>query len=211
MNIKDLIDTGLELQEKALRFGLDLLGNTFGDHGSCCDCCGSKCQCGRWDSNADIKLETRLGETRKVSFLVENNRSTSVNVEVTAGPLIDSDGKEFQANWVSFNPQKFTLKPCECQGVEATLLIKQPLQADKAYYTEFRLDGCPTKPITIGVLVQAADWYDYYTQCDDCKPRKGSFIEYCECDCCGCCINCTRFYRCEEVDQRQPQERITVA
>ena len=210
MKTNDLIDTGLELQEKALRLGLDFLGNTFSAKGNCCDFCDSHCQCGRWDSNAEIKVQTRLGETRKISFLVENNRSTPVNVQMTTGPLIDSDGQDLQLNWVSFNPQKFALQSCECQGVEATLVIKPPLQDDRAYYTEFGLEGCPTDPITVGVLVQAADLYDYYSLCDNCKPRKGRFIEYCEYECCGCCEKCSRYYMCEEVEDRKQQEPVTV-
>ena len=196
MKTNDLFNAGLDLQEKVLQYGMAVIKNTLGErsHRHCCGDCHDADQYGRWDASTDIKVQARFGEIRKVKFLVENNRSDDATIQVSAGPFIDSSGQEFDNNLVFFTPQSITLKAGESAGIEATIQVNKPHEDDKAYYTEFRVTGCPADPIKVGIFVLSNKFYDLYTLCDHCRPHQGTFIEFCDCCDCGCCEHCTRYY-----------------
>lgn len=158
-----------------------------------CNCgCHEPAPCrhaGRLQATTDIKLETQLGERRIISLLVENNRPRESTVTFRAGPWLNAHGQA-TAIPVEFTPASATLKPGETVGVRAAITLAEPLEADMAYYSEIIIEGCSVRPITICVLVQSRNCGARYVLCDECRPARGRFVEYC-CDCgcesaCGC-------------------------
>jgi hypothetical protein len=200
------------LPDMALRCGLSLISDTlemmkiatrplqFGlqSFGSCGDSCGvpSKCHSGfaKLRGTTDIKLEAELDERRIIKFLVENNRSREETITFKARSWIDAYGREFDATQtVNFSPASGTLKPGESVGVQAVIEIsKKFFEPGMAYFTEFVLEGCPAKPISVGLLVYPQDRYVHYAVCEPCRRRHGRFVEFCGTGCgcgsssCGC-------------------------
>jgi len=130
-------------------------------------------------ATTDIQLKTRLGETRIVTFLVDNNRSHQAQITFRASPFIDAHGNQVDGTLVSFDPNSVTLEPGEAQRVKATFTIHAPLAAGVTYFTEFILEGCPAKPISVGMWVLPENVNDFYALCDPCRRRKGHFVEFC--------------------------------
>ena len=130
-------------------------------------------------ATTDIQVRTRLGETRIVTFLVENNRSHQAQITFSASPFIDAHGNQTDGSLVHFVPDSVTLEPGEAQRVTATFTIQAPLTAGRAYFTEFILTGCPAKPISVAVWVLPENVNDFYALCDQCRRRRGHFVEFC--------------------------------
>jgi len=166
----------------------------------CCRC-GPECRCDctcpchlekrffrhpaaeKWHANIDIPLVTRLGERRIIPFLVENNRPRKVEITFRSGPWIDASGQELNNIPVAFDPPKASLESGESVAVKATLNINAPLAAGMTYFTEFILEGCPARPISVGVWVKHEGAYAHYAVCDPCRRRKGRFLEFCHDPC----------------------------
>lgn len=146
-------------------------------------------------ATTDIKLETQIGEQRVISFLVENNRPKEATLTFKVGPWLDAEGHA-AAIPVEFTPATATLKPGESVGVRALVKVAEPVEAGMVYYTEFILEGCSVRPVTIGMLVQSGSCYAHYVLCDECRRPRGRFVEYCDdCGCertggCGGCRHC---------------------
>jgi len=134
-------------------------------------------------------VEARLGETRVVTFLVENNRPHETKITFRARSWLDAFGRELPGDEIKFEPEDATLPPGEAVGVQAVINVSEPLEAGMAYFTEFILEGCQTKPISVGLWIQDSGWYDHYAVCDPCRHRRARFVEFCHdhhdywCDC----------------------------
>ena len=201
-----LIGLGLGLPALAARYGLGFLAETVGlmkrTAWSCGCCpCGPSCHCGctcschhqkmwpshhsryhhreKWYATTDIQLKTRLGETRWVTFLIENNQSHEANITFSAIPLVDAHGRQVSDEFVTFEPPDVILAPCTSARIKARFDIKAPLEPGVAYFTHFNLEGCRAKPISVGIWVLPENVNDFYALCDPCRRRTGHFVKFC--------------------------------
>lgn len=133
-----------------------------------------------WCATTNIQFKTRLGETRIVTFLVENNRSHQAQITFKATPLVDAHGNQVSGSFVTFEPKNVTLETGETTRVKATFAIEEPLRPGVSYFTEFILEGCPAKPISVGILILPENVNEFYAACDSCRRRKGHFVEFCQ-------------------------------
>jgi hypothetical protein len=218
---------GLDQSTLLAHQAIDLIGGLVGliakplAGGQPAECCPDEprhcCGAGRFSTTTDIKLEARAGEQRVITLLVENNRPSEATVAFKPGPWLDAQGRAV-AIPVEFSPASVTLKAGEAVSIKALVKVMAPAEAGMTYFTEFIMEGCSYRPITVGLRVQAEGCHDVFVQCDECRPARGRFVEYCHgshnchehhdhCGCDNCCrdadphqhwINpcgCARYYR----------------
>ena len=163
--------------------------------------------CGPLESDTDLKLEARLGERRILSILVENNSKTkqSLTVEVSkimdaCGNLLDQDGS------ILFAPDELSLNAGECRRVQIAVNVQPPFQDSSIYLAEIKILGsCVEEIITLALWVQPDNYVDHLVLTDDCRPGKGRFYEFRNCEC-GCCAEGKIYYICCEEERRQRQK-----
>ena len=165
--------------------------------------CMTCAPCGPATSSTDMTLETRLGERRRLTILIENNQKKESNFNISVAKIIDACGEEITNNeLITFYPNEGNIPACKCQKVETLVDIGTNLQPGMVYYVEIKIDGqCCSNEISLGIWVDQETMIDGLVLCDPCKPRKGKFIEFSECTC-GCCDNSTKYYLCDENAQR---------
>jgi len=207
----DLVKLGLKGLDSTINIIDDLLNAaSIGTSSQGCNCggnCTCECMdpmmecysCGPLKSTTDLTLETRLGERRMLSFLVENNKEIPQTISVGVSLLMDSCGNTIDGGReiFSFSPSTFVIPECQCLRIRMAVNIHQPLQEGHVYYAEIRITGqCAEEKITLALYVQPDNYIDHFTLIDPCRPKKGKFVEFHNCDC-GCCSEGSTFYICD--------------
>ena len=206
-NIADLASSLTKLGFRGIDISMDLareltgklnLGNNSkkncGCHGNCIcndtkymdELCGDCMPCGPGNSTTDMKIVGRLGEVRRLSFVIENNLNKPSNYNINVANLVDQCGNEVNsAKVIQVKEAKGTLKPCESTTVDLFVLFTAELKDSNVYYTEIVLDGeCCSNKFSLGVWVQDNCLTDHLVLCDPCRPKKSEMLQFNNCNCC---------------------------
>jgi hypothetical protein len=154
-----------------------------------CGCHDSRCGCCETSAcptlTTEIKWQANEGETRVVQMLVDNNRAQPANITPHASPWIDYTGKQVTGGGLQFVPPTLSLKPGESGTLRVVVTVKQPLVPGGVYFSEITLSGCSTRPITVGLVVNPLNRFEYLAACNTCCGTMPKFVESCR-KSCGC-------------------------
>ena len=143
-----------------------------------CGCLEEDCHCGCHGAS-DLRLGARKGDVRSKVILIENNSPRTLTVTLEADPWIDSSGTTVPTT-ITFDPaQPLVLAPGEARESTAKVTVSDPLASGVSYFTRIHLKGSCGKPISVELCVEAQNCIDIYAPTDPCRPRRGSFVEYC--------------------------------
>lgn len=159
--------------------------------------------CGPKTATTDLKLDTRLGEHRRLTLLIENNRKVESSFTVKVTKLIDACGQELKVpdgtanvNLINFSPMEGVIQPDACQRVDVLVNLAPPFQGGQVYYAEIQLEGsCCAREVSLGIWVQPDNLADQLMLCDPCRPKKGKRVEFNRCNC-GNCPDNRNYYIC---------------
>lgn len=162
--------------------------------------------CGPLKSDTDLKLEARLGERRILAILVENNSKIEQNLTLKVSKIMDACGNLLEhGRNIIFVPEKLSLNAGECRRVQIAINIQPPFEDSSVYLAEITIDGsCTKEVITLAIWVQPDHYVDHLVLTDDCRPGKGRFYEFRNCDC-GCCAEAKTYYMCCEEDRQRDE------
>jgi hypothetical protein len=148
--------------------------------------CGDCMPCGAPNSTTDLKVVARLGEVRKLSFVLENNLNKASNYTIKASELMDQCGNEHASKAVIFFPsQTGTLEPCKSVKIDFLVKIPQQLPDNSVFYAEIEVDGtCCANKFSLGIWVQDDCLTDHLVLCDPCRKQKSEFVQFNNCNCC---------------------------
>lgn len=170
----------------------------------CCDCMDTHqwldcLPCGQQISSTDLSLTARMGERRRLSIVLENNKSGSVAYAIQIENLMDACGNVISNDQLfQISPPKGVIATCACVRIDLFINLEAPLQAGQVYYADIKLSGdCGCNSVSLGIWVEPEGIADFLALCDHCRPRKGKFVEFHNCDC-GCCSEGRKYYLCNE-------------
>lgn len=178
-----------------------------------CDCMDPMIDCypcGPLRSDTDIKLETRLGELRVLSILVENNRNVPQEVKLDVKTIFDACGNmlENKREVIRFAPDSITIPACDCQRAMIVVHVRPPFDDGQVYYAEIMVSGdCFDEIVSLGIWVQPDHYIDHFVLTDPCRPKKGKFVEFRNCNC-DCCSEGKLYYVCQGEDRWPIKERL---
>lgn len=210
----DLLEIGFKGITDTLNIVDKLMSNAFQSNSSksscLCECMDPRMDCytcGPLKSDTDLKLEARLGERRVLFLLVENNKNVPQQVTVQTNLIMDACGNTPDAiENILISPTTFVIPACQCQRLRIAIDVATPFQDGMVYYVEIRLTGeCIDELVTLGIWVQPDHYADHYVLVDPCRPKKGKFVEFHNCDC-GCCSEPKTYYVCDETQGKTPHE-----
>lgn len=148
------------------------------DHHCHCNHCRSS-----HTGDTDMLMETKLGETRVLNLLLENNTAANSNFLLKVNYLLGDGGSviENTDNIISFSEEEGTLAPHECRQIQVRIRVDKPLEAGKCYYADICLSGdCPAEPIELGIAVAKHGHTDYHALCHACRPKTGKAVQFCQ-------------------------------
>lgn len=152
--------------------------------------------------SADISLDTRIGERRIVSILIENNTSRPCEYDMTLKLLVDSCGRAIEPKRaIVFSPDKGKIPAYECQKVDAIIEIDQGIfEPNQCYYAEICIDAdCKKGCTSMAIWTKHDSKIDSLILSDHCRPRVGKFVEISHGSCgCGCCGSPRCLYICNQ-------------
>jgi hypothetical protein len=147
----------------------------------CQECGGDDCGCSCCIGDADLLINSRVGERRVIPFVIENDSRRERQVELELGDWTTHDGKqEIKVAGQLSPPLAFMLAACSEQKL--TMVVQTVAREDNAdkllddvdgcqvYYADLRVKGCDVRPVRIALAILSRD----------CAP----FNIECRCDCC---------------------------
>ncbi|MBZ0298597.1 MAG: hypothetical protein K8J31_02600 [Anaerolineae bacterium] len=123
----------------------------------------------RW-ATSDLSIRgARLGETRAMPFVIENNTAQPVKLTLKALPWVDRNGQVVPGEAaVHFEPDAVALMPGEQASITVSVQVEAPLLAGNHYQTEIMLNG---RSITLSLTVMADTRYRSYRVSDSGRLR----------------------------------------
>ena len=166
-----------------------------GDCGcGCRDCERDDCHCRCCVVNAELVVNTRLGERRIVPLTLENNRRREREVKLELSDFSSKGGSDSGVSGELLSPAEFTLAACEEReiliginvgggdqqsGDKDTTKKEQAARTQgsgsydrlpdvdecRVAYGNLRVVGCDIRPIRIAVATLPRDCHDYRIDC----------------------------------------------
>ena len=147
----------------------------------CQDCEQNDCDCRCCVGEADLLVHARVGESRVVPLVIENDSHRERKIELELSDWESrSSQQELKISARLVSPSVFSLEPCSEEKVILVVQIAQIRDSEKeavndvkgcqVYYADLRVKGCDIRPVRIALAVLARD----------CAPLE---IE-CRCGCC---------------------------
>jgi len=166
-----------------------------GDCGcGCRDCKRDDCHCRCCVVNAELVVNTRLGERRIVPLTLENNRRREREVKLELSDFSSKGGSDSGVTGELLSPAEFTLAACEEReiliginvgggdqqsGDKDTTKKEQAARTQgsgsydrlpdvdecRVAYGDLRVVGCDIRPIRIAVATLPRDCHDYRIDC----------------------------------------------
>jgi hypothetical protein len=141
------------------------------------------CHCECCVCDADILLQTRCGETRRVPITYENETRRTRPVTLTLDKFVTAGGRDLKWD-ARLSESQFTLTACGQHTVTVTVEVRcevaQPSDSNivvdqtgtvdhcEVGYATLRAEGCTVRPIVIAVAVLPTDCDSYRQPCADC-------------------------------------------
>lgn len=149
----------------------------------CSNCAPDRCSCRCCITDADLVVETRVGERRIVTLIVENHWRRERDIELELSSWTKTHyGVEVKADILS--PTTFKLPPCGEVQVVLSVTISPAEDADNANrqteggrreipdvdgcavsYADLRIKGCDLRSIRIAAAVLPRDCDAYVVDC----------------------------------------------
>jgi hypothetical protein len=133
----------------------------------------------KYDRSVDLRIDSRLGDTRIKEILVENNSPRPVDINLHADPWVDASGGSV-GDKITLAPASFHLEPRASQPFTATIDVSSPFVPGISYFTSIHLEGSSARPVSVELSVTPQDRVDVLALTDPCRPRRGRFVEFCE-------------------------------
>ena len=149
----------------------------------CRHCRPESCECFCCIGDVDMVVYARVGETRVIPLVVENERRREKSITAELGPWRTRGGGTAPVSTVSFEPKNFTLAPCAEREILITVKIDPPQTAGTSNEggrtdvdaclvatADLTLAGCDHRPIRLAVAIVPRDCEPFRVECG-----------------CGCC------------------------
>lgn len=141
------------------------------------DCRPEPCHCSCCIVDADLVVYARVGETRMVPVIIENNVRRKREVELQLSDWSAHGEPAIKVTGEITPPTEFTLEPCEERSVVVTIRVagegvrgkaaNQAADVDgcKVFYADLRVKGCDMRPVRIAAAVLSRDCSSYRIGC----------------------------------------------
>jgi len=148
------------------------------DDCGCRECGRDDCHCRCCVVDADLVVNSRLGERRILPITIENNRRREREVKLELSEFRARGGAASQVAGRLLSPAEFTLGPREeghaiveiatgLAGAEREAAEEHPLDVDdcRVSYADLRIVGCDHRPVRIAVSLLPRDCHSYAVDC----------------------------------------------
>jgi hypothetical protein len=146
----------------------------------CRECGRDDCHCRCCVIDADLVVNTRLGERRIVPITIENNRRRERQIKLELSSFTSKGQSPSGVTGELLSPAEFTLDPCQERqaiiGIDTSGAQSKKQDEEKGdelrdvddcrvAYADLRIVGCDHRPIRIAVSLLPRDCYSYPVDC----------------------------------------------